>query len=316
MTPTKDSLIPFEALDIKNPEKVLVNLNEKLTSNYLGALFLLRETLSTYWEKGSEDLQQFDAILSAALISIANVVGPNNLRNQAISLGWVNNETDITQLTQSLLVNPSKILTLGNKETLSDIPIIGIVGKIASGKGIAAEILSQQFDVLPFPLSNRLRSIALTMGFTPPYTREQLRTINDIYKPTFGKQIFVEWTMSKATRIAKLNNPQIVVVDGFRSVTETEFFLNQPNTHLAAIVASNNPNEDRQVRFQRQKERRRGKEDSLTLEEFMKDDQIESAWIDPVIELARKKGLIIINDRNLDILQTTMMTTLRGVLPQ
>lgn len=318
MTPTKDSQpIPFEALGIQNPTEVLVNLNdEKLTGDYLGALFLLRETLSTYWPEGSKDLQQFDAILSAALMNITSMIGAENIRNQAVSLGWVNNKTDITPLIDNPLVSPSEILTLDSKETLSNIPIIGIVGKIASGKGIVAEILSGQFDVLSFPLSDRLRSIALTMGFTPPYTREQLREINDIYKPAFGKQIFVEWTMSKAARIAQLNTPQIIVVDGFRSVTETEFFLSQPNTHLAAIVASDNPDEDREIRFQRQLERRRGKEDSLTPEAFRRDDQIESDWIDPVIELARTEGLIIMNDQNLDILQTTMMATLSGVLPQ
>ncbi len=191
------------------------------------------------------------------------------------------------------------------------------MGKIASGKGTVATILGKEFDVMSFPFSDRLRAISLAMGFVPPYKRGELRQINDLYKPTFGNQIFVEWTMMMAGRMSQsLHVPEIIVVDGFRSAEEAEFFLSQKNTYLVAIVASENEEEDRQIRFERQKIRQRGEEDSSNMREFLKDDKIENNWIQPVIDLARQRGIVIVNNGSLEDLSTKIMAALKDNLPK
>jgi dephospho-CoA kinase len=293
--------IPFEGMDFQPPENNLLELDADALNNYLEALFLARGTLKQQTGVNPDYLAGFDSILSATLMIAADRRDLKTVMAQAQMSGWVDNGADIIPIIEPRLRQFYESLKPENKEMLSSIPIIGVVGKIASGKGAVAEILSHKYDVMSFPFSDRLRAIALTMGYRPPYTRKQLRKINDVFKPAFGDQIFVEWTLTKAARMAaSLHTPQMIVTDGFRSVTETEFFLKQPNTYLIAILASPDPEEDRQIRFQRQQRRHRGSEDTLTMEEFMEDDSIESTWIDPVIELAKKRGRVIINNGDFD----------------
>ena len=307
--------ISLHKLGIQSPENNLAELDATALNNYLGALFLLRETIESSCEDGSEDLAAFDVILSGVLMTAVNRRGLSSVMGHTQLLGWANNGADILPIIKPRLRLYYESLKPGNEEKLANIPVIGVVGKIASGKGTVAETLDQNFDVMSFPFSDRLRAIALMMGFRPPYTRKQLRTINDIYKPAFGNQIFVEWTLIQAARMAEsLHVPQIIVTDGFRSVEETEYFLNEPNTHLVAVIASHDVEEDRRIRFQRQRNRKRGAEDSLTMADFMKDDKVESAWIDPVIALAKDKGKVIINNGDLDDLSSNMMSALASVL--
>jgi dephospho-CoA kinase len=312
----RSSAIPFETLKIYPPKTNISELDAGTLNNYLGALFLDRETLRVHWGKNSSDLAAFDSIMSAVLMHAIDRRGLSQLMGEAQMLGWVENGADIIPIIEPHLRAHYENLKVGNKEQLSNIPTIGVVGKIASGKGTVAETLSRDYDVISFPFSDRLRSLALAMGYRAPFTREQLRTINDIYKPAFGNQVFVEWTLIQAARMTQsLHVPQIIVPDGFRSVEETEYFLNQPNTHLVAIIASHDTETDRQIRFQRQKNRHRGSEDSLTMEKFMKDDEIESIWIDPVVELAKQRGRVIINDGDLEDLSRKVMSELEDLLP-
>ncbi len=307
--------ISFNQLGIRPPENNLRELDAPAFYDYLGALFQLRESLVSRLGDQSEDLAVFDATISSVLMTAVKWSGLSCVMGKAYLLGLVDNPADVLPIIEPRLRAYYESLKLGNEERLDNIPVIGVVGKIASGKGTVAEILDENFDVMSFPFSDRLRAIALAMGFRPPYTRKQLRSINDIYKPAFGNQIFVEWTLIRAARMTEsLHVPEIIVTDGFRSVEETEYFLKKPNTHLVAIIASHNVEEDRRIRFERQSERRRGAEDSQTMAEFMKDDGVESIWIDPVIELAQEKGLMIINDGDLNNLSSNVMSTLAGVL--
>lgn len=112
-----------------------------------------------------------------------------------------------------------------------------------------------------------------------------------------------------------LHRPEIIVPDGFRSAEEALYFLDQPNTHLVAIVADDDETIDREIRFNRQEKRSRGAEDSPTWKAFLRDDNIEGAWIEPVIHLAREQGIVIINNGGLDDLEKNVMSGLRNILP-
>lgn len=308
--------ISFADLDIPVPDNGLDGLDAVALNKYLGALFLLRETLRQSWGENSEDLAAFDIVLSSALMIALQRRGLSQLMGEAQILGWVDNGVDLFPFVQARLRAFFELLKLGGEEKLSNIPIVGVVGKIASGKGSVAQVLSEKYDVMSFPFSDRLRAISLAMGFSPPYTRGELRRVNDVYKPTFGKHIFVEWTLIMAARMAEsMHIPQLIVVDGFRSVEEAQFFLDQPNTHLIAVVADVDEKIDRQIRFQRQHARRRGEEDSLTMERFTSDDAIESTWIQPVIELAEERGKVVVNSGTLDDLAQKTFAVLGDILP-
>jgi dephospho-CoA kinase len=304
--------LTYKDLGLANPNE---NIDGDTLDTHLQTLFLLRKILRETWENNSDDFRDFDCTLASALMIALKQSSLDELISKAQTLGWVENGMHILPIIATEL--EAYYDSLKSKEDLSDIPIIGVVGKIASGKGEISSTLGKFYNVMSLPFSDRLRDIALAMGSHPPYTREQLREINDLYKPAFGNQIFAQLTLTMATRRAKVGNaPDVIIVDGFRSPEEANFFLELKNTHLIAVVASKDEEEDRNIRFQRQKLRRRGEEDSLNMEDFLHDDEIESKWIEPVINIAKEKGHILINDGNLLTLAGTILSTLGKVLPE
>ena len=296
------------------------SLNKEQLRQLIGALFQLRSTFISNPEKFSALLIQLNETLGYILFEAVMRSNLNEVMGVSQILGWVENGADIWPLIEPNMRSFFESLKVDLEKEHSRVPIIGVVGKIASGKGTVAEILSQEYDVLSFPFSDRLRAVALAFGFTPTYTRSQLREINDLLKPMFGKHIFVQWTLMTANRMSQaLHKPSLIVVDGFRSVEETDWFLAQPNTHLVAIVSDNDPGIDRNIRFERQRSRLRGGpsgEDSLSMDRFLDDDKIESAWIDPVIALAREKGIVIFNSGSRVDLEQEIQVKLSDVLRQ
>lgn len=300
------ALSPAE-LGVNPVDRSLHELDATALNRFIGSLFFLRETLRSR-EIDPAELKQFDQMLASALMIAVERRGVDQVMGCAQVLGWVNNGADILSLIEPLLRLKYESFKLADKEKVAQIPIVGVVGKIASGKGTVASLLSENYDVLSFPFSDRLRALALTMGLRPPYTREQLRKINDIYKPAFGKQIFVEWTLAMAlSQATNLHLPELIVVDGFRSKQEAEYFLQMPNTHFIAVIADDDIEIDRQIRFERQEARNRGREDSPIKEKFLLDDMVESDWIDPVIQLARERGVVIYNNATLEDFSAKVM---------
>lgn len=301
-------------LGLISPEGSLVDLDLTGMNRYLGALFQLRETLKKS-EVSVEELKQFDYVLGRVLMVAVERSSIDEVMGRAQYLGWVENGADIFSIFEPHLRFFYESLKLLDTEREKPVPMIGVVGKIASGKGTVAELLAEQYDVLSFPFSDRLRSIALSLGYRPPFTRTQLRTVNDVFKPMFGNQVFVEWTLTQALRQAEtLHRPELIVVDGFRSLEEAEFFLSQPDTHLIAVVADDDEDADRRIRYDRQLQRKRGAEDSLTFDKFLEDDRIESEWIQPVIDLAREEGRVIHNSGGLDTFRSEVLRMIGEVV--
>ncbi|NMB56672.1 hypothetical protein GYA19_01890 [Candidatus Beckwithbacteria bacterium] len=185
-------------------------------------------------------------------------------------------------------------------------PVIGVVGRIASGKGAIGEIIAKYYDSFHYPFSDRLREVAIAQGNFPPWERSELRDVDRAIKPTYGPETFVKWTLAMIERRAlALHMPQIASVDGFRSVEETQWFLSQPHTVLIAVTAAD------KVRFQRTLGRRREGEDPLTFEGFMGNDKIERQWIDPILKLA---NFTLDNSGSLEELEEKVLRIIRRLI--
>lgn len=276
--------------------------------NTLKGLFNFRNSLASE-NTSSEEIALVEVALGEWLYARSERQGIDQTIGECFLLGMVDNRADVLKLLEP------KIRDIDQKksnELLDDFPIIGIVGRIASGKGTVGQIFKCHYDSFHFPFSNQLRQHALIEGYTPPFSRAQLRKIDSELKPRLGKQVFVDWTLQAARRMAKnLHLPQIVSVDGFRSIEETQWFLEQPSTSLIAVVASLDQQEDIQLRYERTLTRMREGEDPPTFEAFCVNDSIEGDWIDPILKLAEHT---FVNKGNVDELEEEVISYYRKVI--
>ncbi len=243
------------------------------------------------------ELFNFEAITSilpslTTAEQVALAVAINNLAHSHVELSTSESEQlyDLAQRFQHLL--PQQITVP------IDRALLGVVGRVASGKGTVGRLLETHYHFTHHVLSDRLREVGLLYGQRPPYERGFLRKINDIYKPIFGKQIFVAWTL---TFIRTFSDTVRHSLDGFRSVEEATYFLSQGGS-LIGVHA------DQQIRYKRLLERNRAN-DSVTWEDFQETERIEGVWIDPIFPLTSKT---INNNGNLTDMEHQMAT----IVPQ
>jgi len=189
-----------------------------------------------------------------------------------------------------------------SEKGLSDVPIVGIVGQIASGKGMFGNTCSERYDSMHLPLSDRLREYAMAQGNFLPQFRETLRSIDGTLKPRFGKPVFVEWTLEKAQRLAKQYVLPFVTIDGFRSVEEAIEFVEKGGI-LIGITA------DTELRYQRLLQRVRPGDD-FSREKFDISDEIESGWINPIFKLCQTG---ISNNGTLEDFQLAVIQTIESL---
>lgn len=134
--------------------------------------------------------------------------------------------------------------------------VIGVVGPIASGKGVLIKILQEKgYNVLS--LSDVVRERTKEWGL--PVTRENLQNVGDTLRQKFGNAFLAE---SISPYIHKKSSEKFVI-DAIRNPAEVEFLKKHFHAYIIGITASP---EKRFALMQK-----RGKEyDPKTWEEFQK----------------------------------------------
>lgn len=137
--------------------------------------------------------------------------------------------------------------------------VIGVVGPIASGKGVLIRLLQQKgYNVLS--LSDVVRERTKEWGL--PMTRESLQNVGDTLRQKFGSAFLAE---SAAPYIHKKPGEKFVI-DGIRNPAEVEFLKKEFNAYIIGITAS------AKKRFELMQ--KRGKEyDPKTWEEFQRAEE-------------------------------------------
>lgn len=146
--------------------------------------------------------------------------------------------------------------------------VIGVAGKIGSGKGTFVKILK---ELIPQAVIKQVRSgeiLAETLDlWNIPTTRENLQNLFAMMDKTFGTGAL---SRAMGLRIEKTSE-DIVIFDGVRRETDFRAIRQFKNNILVYIVA--NP----ALRFQRIKERNeKVGESEITFEQFLKQDEAES----------------------------------------
>ena len=142
-----------------------------------------------------------------------------------------------------------------------DFKIIGVVGQIASGKGILVNYLTSHFDFISFSLSSIVHAELKKKGIKK-YTRQTLQDKGDELRRRFGDDVL-------ARRLFEAINEQKkdrIIIEGIRNPVEIEFLKKNSNFILVGVKAN------RELRFKRLLSR--GKDwDPKTYEDFIKVDR-------------------------------------------
>jgi Dephospho-CoA kinase len=143
--------------------------------------------------------------------------------------------------------------------------IIGIVGEIASGKGVAAEHLKNKYGAAVFKFSTSMRDIASRLYLEP--TRENIQKVSTVLRAGFGEDIFAKVMANDAEK----STSEMIITDGIRRPSDIAELAKLPSFHLVAIVA------DEKTRYERVRTRNENADDaSKTWDDFQKDAMAET----------------------------------------
>lgn len=143
--------------------------------------------------------------------------------------------------------------------------IIGVVGQIASGKGILAKYLTEKLYFTSFSLSSIVHEELDKKGIKD-FIRQTLQDIGDQLREKYGDDVLAKRAIKKIESDEIGCNRTKIVIEGIRNPGEIEFLKKNPNFVLIGVRSN------RSLRFKRLLSR--GKEwDPKNYNDFLKVDR-------------------------------------------
>ena len=118
--------------------------------------------------------------------------------------------------------------------------IIGVVGQIASGKGVLVDYLIKKLGFISFSLSSILHD-EIKKKNIKKFTRRTLQDMGDELRRRYGNDVLAQ----RIIKAIKEQKKDTVVIEGVRNPAEIEFFKKNQNFILIGVKAS------RELRFKR-----------------------------------------------------------------
>lgn len=143
-------------------------------------------------------------------------------------------------------------------------PIIGVLGKIGSGKGTFSEYLRDKYGYKVIVMGDIVREIAAKLGLEP--NRENLQRIQKEFTSKYGQDYFAR----EVVRRIKEGGWENVVIDGMRRPLDVEVPKKEFGDKLIVVLIEADP----KIRFERMRKRARVG-DPQTLEEFLAQERRE-----------------------------------------
>lgn len=145
--------------------------------------------------------------------------------------------------------------------------VIGFTGLMGSGKGIASDYLVEKHGFIADALSNRIKEEILKNK--EEINRETLPKTAGYLREKFGPEVLAKKTWEKIMG----ENHEKVVLDGIRSIEETNYLKKIPNFYLIAI------NANQKLRFERLTKRIiPGRTEPQTWEEFLEAEERDNNY--------------------------------------
>ena len=144
--------------------------------------------------------------------------------------------------------------------------ILGVVGQIASGKGVFVDYLVKKYGFISFSLSSVVHEEAKKRGIKN-YDRKTLQDIGDELRRKYGSDVLAKRIENKLEVMNyQLGGKRSFVIEGIRNPAEVEHLKKNPNFVLVGIKSK------RTLRFKRLLKRAKPW-DPKTWEEFLKIDR-------------------------------------------
>jgi len=160
--------------------------------------------------------------------------------------------------------------------------IIGLAGKIASGKGTASDHIVKTHNAVNYRYSDPLKE-ALGI-FDIEATRQNLQTFSTILRKNFSEDVLAR-AMFKRSKEAANDN---VVIDGIRRIIDFANFQLLDNFYLIYIEV------DQNIRYERYTKRDQSPGDAtMSFNEFKEKDEAES---EQQVEKVKSKAHFTVNN--------------------
>ncbi len=176
--------------------------------------------------------------------------------------------------------------------------VIGLAGRIGSGKGTAAEHLKSEYGAEQFVYSDILADVLERLYL--PATRDNLQHLGKALREGLGESVLVDAMKGDIEK----GSADVRLIDGIRYVNEVEMLREFPGSRLIFIDAP------LEVRHERVKERAQKGEGSMTLDEFRKKERAETER-----ELDRVKRMadhVVDNTGTIEELHQTIDSLMNG----
>ncbi len=181
--------------------------------------------------------------------------------------------------------------------------IVGIAGKMASGKGRVGEYLMRLYDVDKVKTSYFFREVLNI--FDIPESRENLQKLSTFMRSTYGENILARALVKHAQKMAK----PIVIVDGVRRYTDIENLKKLPNFFLIYVDA------DQKIRYERYIKRNENPGDAeMTYETFLVEDNAEPEQ--QIESLKEHADVVMDNNGTTDQLDAQIKEMLKKIAPE
>ncbi len=191
-------------------------------------------------------------------------------------------------------LTPAEVIRIGERI------VIGIMGKIGSGKSEASRYIAEKYGGRVFRFSDVLRDILQRLGLE--LSRENFIALGAALRSAFGNGVIAR----ALKRDILASRAGVVVVDGVRYPEEVEMIRSFENSLLIYIHASP------EVRYSRAVKRGEKGEATISYEEFLKNDGAETEK--RIAELAKLADYRIDNNGTLEELHAALDGVLEGVV--
>lgn len=179
--------------------------------------------------------------------------------------------------------------------------IIGLVGKIAAGKGTVAKYLEENYGANTYRFSTMLRDVMDRLY--QDKNRENLQTVSTLLRQYFGEDVLAK----VIARDVISDKNKLIVVDGIRRLADIKYLRENPNFFLVRIETTP------ENRFDRIKKRAENSDDTnKTFKEFLIDENREA---DEEVPLVMEQAQFAIdNNSSFDNLYKQVSDTIEKII--